>query len=107
MKARRFMKDRKPPLEADLEDKCRKLVVSRNGELLKFVSPGNKGVHDRLLVLPGFVAMVEFKRSRKAKVQPLQDYWQRRFTQLGLPAFRVSSLQEFDDILRLYEKSAT
>lgn len=86
-------------LEKDLEEQCRQLVRERNGELLPFRSPGNKGVHDRLLILPGFFAMVEFKRAKKAKVQPLQDYWQERCTQLGLPAFRVASLKDFAALL--------
>lgn len=89
----------KPKLEADLEEQCRKLVIARNGEFLKFRSPGNKGVHDRLLVLPGFVALVELKRSKRAKVQPLQDYWQDRLTQLGLRAYRVTCLGDFANIL--------
>lgn len=86
-------------LEKDLERKCRVLVITRNGELLKFISPGNKGVHDRLLILPDYMALIEFKRSRTAKVQPLQDYWQDRFTQLRVPAFRVWRLEQFLDIL--------
>lgn len=96
-------------LEKDLERKCRVLVTTRNGELLKFVSPGNKGVHDRLLVLPDFFALVEFKKpgKRKAKTQPLQDYWQDRFTQLGVEVFRVATLQDFMDILKFAERYTT
>jgi hypothetical protein len=88
-------------LEKDFEEKCRQLVIERNGEFLKFVSPGNNGVHDRLLLLPDFVALVELKKpgKRKARVQPLQDYWQSRFTQLGMHAYRVSTLAQFIDIL--------
>lgn len=94
-------------LEKDLEQKCRRLVIERNGELLKFVSPGNKGVHDRLLVLPDFFALIEFKRGKKAKVQPLQDYWQDRFTQLGVEVFRVASMADFTEILNHAERYTT
>lgn len=87
------------PLEKDLEEKCRQLVRERNGEFLKFKSPGNKGVHDRLLVLPYFMAVVELKRGKSAKVQPLQDYWQQRFTELHAPAYRISTLEQFFDLM--------
>lgn len=91
------------PLEKDLEEKCRQLVRARNGELLPFRSPGHKGVHDRLLILRGFMGLVEFKRGKKAKVQPLQDYWQDRCTQLQVPAFRVVCLNDFHALLHLID----
>lgn len=95
------------PLEKDLEYKCRLLVKARGGELLKFKSPGNKGVHDRLMVLPGFAALVEFKKDRRAKVQPLQDYWQERFTKLGMMSCRIVSLAHFRTLLAYAETHTT
>lgn len=95
------------PLEKNLEYQCRMLVKARGGELLKFKSPGNKGVHDRLLVLPGFVAMIEFKKDKNAKVQPLQDWWQDRFAALRMPAYRVWMLAQFEMILAYADTHTT
>lgn len=58
--------------ERDLEEKFRKEVKKAGGRAYKFVSPGNSGVPDRLVVLPeGKVGFVELKAPGK-KPSPLQ-----------------------------------
>lgn len=85
--------------ESNLERRCRLETEKRGGKLFKFISPGNKGVHDRLLVMPhGILAFIEFKRSEKAEVQPLQDYWQKWFTQRRHRAYRI---HQFNDFMKL------
>lgn len=91
---------KKKSLEADLEERCRLLVKARGGELLKFKSPGNKGVQDRLLLLPGgFMALIEFKRAKKSKFQPLQLFWHKRVLDLGHRAWIVSDYKTFKLLL--------
>jgi hypothetical protein len=85
-------------LEKDLESRCRALALSCDGELLPF-RPGKRGWHDRLLLLPGYIALVEFKRVRKAKVQPLQDDRQRWCEERCIPAFRVWDFLHFQAIV--------
>jgi len=49
-------------LEKEIESKMRELVRKRGGLFYKFVSPGNRGVPDRIVVTPqGVVWFVELK----------------------------------------------
>lgn len=56
-------------LEKHIESKLRKKVKELGGRAYKFVSPGNSGVPDRLIVLPnGKIGFAELKRpGRKNK----------------------------------------
>lgn len=48
--------------EADIEQRMRKAIESRGGLCLKFVSPGNNGVPDRIVITPlGRIVFVELK----------------------------------------------
>lgn len=86
--------------ESNLERRCRLATEKRGGKLFKFISPGNKGVPDRLLVMPnGFLAFVEFKRGANAETQPLQDYWHRWLNANGHKAYRVHQFNDFMNIL--------
>lgn len=62
-------------LERDIEQKLVQGVRTLGGRAYKFVSPGNAGVPDRLVVLPGgHVCFVELKteRGRLSDIQNLQ-----------------------------------
>ena len=88
------------PKETNLERRCRLETERRGGKLLKFVSPGNKGVPDRILLMPsGFMAFVEFKKTEKAKDQPLQNWWQDWLNNHGHPAYRIWQYTDFIWIL--------
>lgn len=59
--------------EKDLERKFRDAVRDAGGRAYKFVSPGNDGVPDRLVVLPGgHIGFVELKQKGK-KPSGLQE----------------------------------
>jgi hypothetical protein len=88
-------------LEKDLEARCRALARSCDGELLR-IKPIIKGWHGDLLLLPGYVALIEFKRVKKAKVQPLQNDRQAWCEAREIPAFRVWNYQQFERII-IYE----
>ena len=65
------MRKREKEVEAFLKNEIRKL----GGLLLKFVSPGNDGVPDRIAIMPdGRVWFVEFK-AEGGDLRPLQEYW--------------------------------
>lgn len=85
--------------EADLEKWCREQTTKAGGYLLKWVSPGNKGVQDRILLMPGYVAFIEFK-NLKGGLSPLQGVWQDRVQRLRLNTFVVRTKHEFLEILR-------
>jgi hypothetical protein len=83
------------PREKDLERKCRALAERCGGELLKFRSPGNKGVPDRILLLPrGHIIFIEFKRPG-GLLKPLQRRWQKRLRELGQMAIVIDSFAHF------------
>ena len=89
-------------LEKDLEEKCRQCARDYGCKLIPLRSPGNKGIHDRLLFVPGHVVLLEFKRSKNAKVQPLQDWWQDYCEEFGIPAYRVHTFAQFRSIIIKY-----
>lgn len=65
---------------------------------MKFVSPRNSGVPDRLVFVPGGkLLLVELKRPGK-KLRPLQKVWKKKFEALGFIHFVVAS---DEDILAL------
>lgn len=67
--------------EKDLEKKFREQVRQAGGRAYKFVSPGNSGVPDRLVVLPeGHIGFVELKQKGKipTKLQEMQMEFLRR-----------------------------
>lgn len=53
--------------EAQIEKKAREWLEARGGELMKWVSPGNAGVPDRIAFHASFVSpfFMEFKAPRK------------------------------------------
>jgi hypothetical protein len=53
-------------LEKDIENRARLYVEMQGGQLLKFTSPGKRGVPDRVALLPrGRVLFIEFKAPGK------------------------------------------
>lgn len=85
--------------EAKLEEWCRGAATKAGGYLLKWVSPGNKGVPDRILLMPGYVVFIEFKAPKK-NLDPLQAVWRARIVGLDLDHATVRTKEEFMHILR-------
>jgi len=92
--------------EADLEKWCREQTIKAGGYLLKWVSPGNRGVPDRILLMPNYVAFIEFK-APKGNLSALQDVWRNRIrNHMWLRHHVVRTKHEFETIL-LEDKHAT
>ena len=51
--------------EKDIERKLREAVIKAGGVCYKFVSPGNNGVPDRVIILNGVVLFAEIKAPGK------------------------------------------
>lgn len=78
-------------LEKELEEKLRKRVANMGGRAYKFVSPGNTGVPDRLIILPGgHVGFIELKQQGK-KPTPNQRRQIVRLRALGCVACVVDT----------------
>lgn len=85
-------------IEAYLRDQVKQL----GGKAYKFVSPGNDGVPDRLVCLPGAKAVfVETKRPGEEPT-PLQRNKHRELRKMGFTVFgKVDSKQKVDRALAL------
>lgn len=74
--------------EKQLEKKLVKAVKDCRGIAYKFVSPGQDGVPDRLVVLPGGkIGFVEVKKPGKGKLRKIQKHQLKKLTALGCKCF--------------------
>ena len=70
-------------LEKDIERHYGENIKKEGGEFLKWVSPGNAGVPDRIVLLPGGkIRFIEFKKPG-GRLSALQKYWGTRLQELG------------------------
>lgn len=70
-------------LEKEIEKEYGMKVKRLGGEFLKFVSPNNAGVPDRIAIYPnGRIEFIEFKK-KGGRLSALQKWWGRRLAALG------------------------
>ena len=80
-------------LEKELERKFVNILRKRGCIVYKFVSPGNAGVPDRLVITPdGKVHFAELKRKGKL-LRPLQVMQARRLAKNNVRVYLVDSLE--------------
>lgn len=85
--------------EKNVESYLRIKVRQMGGKAYKFVSPGNAGVPDRLVVIPGCeMFFVELKATR-GKTTKLQDARIAELDRLGQTVFIADSKEGIDEIL--------
>lgn len=86
-------------LEKELEAYLTKRVKELGGRSYKWVSPGNDGVPDRIIVLPkGKTLFVELKQPGK-KPTPLQAKVMQQLRDLGSAVTWTDSKEGVDEIL--------
>lgn len=93
----------KPPrkkLEKEIESACRVLAISIGWAFVKFVSPGNPGVPDRMLLSPrgGKTIFVELKRPGEVPT-PVQLAWHKVLGRRGFEVWVIDSFEHFKDSL--------
>lgn len=94
-----------PSLEKSLERRFRREAEARGWICLKFVSPGNAGVPDRLVVDHfGNVSFVELKRGKSAKVMAMQKWWNKRLRSMGAAAFFVRDAASMEECIAEIER---
>lgn len=91
-------------LEKDIEKYLTAQVKKMGGLCLKFISPGNAGVPDRIILLPwGNIWFVEVKKPG-GRIAPLQKWWQRKLQGLGFPAVIIKSQTEAEVFITLIKE---
>lgn len=85
--------------EKHVEQALVRRVRQLGGRAYKWVSPGNRGVPDRIVILPGGrVLAVEVKRPG-GKTTRLQDREIARINGLGVRALVVDSIEAIDQLI--------
>lgn len=86
-------------LERDVEKALRKGVEALGGECMKFVSPGRRGVPDRIVVWPGGeVHFIELKQP-KGRLSALQHRTAYILRQKAAVVYTLVSLEDVTDYL--------
>lgn len=94
-------------LESRLEEKLIGAVKKAGGKSYKFVSPGNSGVPDRIVVLPqGRIAFVELKQKGK-KPRPLQIQRIAELNRLGCMALYIDREEQIDGLVLWLEEGGS
>lgn len=89
--------------EADLESRLVRGVKKLGGQAFKFVSPGNAGVPDRLVILPGGrIYFVELKTDR-GRLSPMQGVQLKRLHDLGASVVIVRGELGVREILQQFQ----
>lgn len=88
--------------ERDVERYLVKECEKRGWLCWKFVSPGRRGVPDRIVIRPGSVAFVEVKR-KGGRISPLQIRRIEELIRLLIPARVVETKGEIDEMIREWE----
>lgn len=79
--------------ESEIEAYVKKEIESRGGLFFKFTSPGQTGVPDRIIVMPGGrVFFVEFKTS-SGRITKVQAYQLDRLIDLGAEASVIQGME--------------
>jgi hypothetical protein len=85
--------------ESQIEKKLRGRVKEIGGIALKFISPGYRGVPDRIVFLPeGRIYLVELKKPGE-KLRPLQLKVKSKFEKLGFKYYVVDSYKKVEDFI--------
>ena len=94
-------------LERELEEKFRRRVKAAGGKAYKFVSPGNDGVPDRLVVLPGGrIGFVELKQKGR-RPTALQQKRILELRSLGCVVMVLDRREDMDSVLERIREAQT
>lgn len=76
-------------MEKDIECYVKHEIEKLGGRCLKWVCPGNAGVPDRIVLMPGGrIWFIEFKDDG-GKMSHLQVWWRKTLRKLGFNAFKI------------------
>ncbi|MFB5192778.1 VRR-NUC domain-containing protein [Alicyclobacillus fastidiosus] len=85
--------------ESTLERRLVREVERIGGKAPKWVSPGNRGVPDRIVILPnGQTVYVEMKAPGK-QLDPLQVRWAKILNRMGHRIYKIDSNESIDQFI--------
>lgn len=85
--------------ETRIERKLVRAVREKGGLALKFVSPGNNGYPDRLVLIPcGHIGFVEVK-DKGMKPRPLQKSRHKQLRKLGFKVYVLDDEEQIGGII--------
>jgi hypothetical protein len=87
--------------ESEVEQELKKLVKEHGGECYKWVSPGQRGVPDRIVIFPGFVSFVELKRPKGGVLSEHQKRIHIRFGELDYDVHVLSTKEQVQTWVQL------
>lgn len=86
--------------ESKIESYLVREVKKLNGLCLKWVSPGTRGVPDRIVIMPkGKTYYVEMKQP-KGRVDPLQQYMHKQLTNRGHQVFTLWTKEDVNVFIK-------
>ena len=94
-------------LESQLESRLVQGVKALDGKAYKFTSPGNAGVPDRLVVLPGGVVMFVELKADGGRLSPCQLLQIDVLRRLGADVYEVWGLNGVDSFLQMCRENST
>lgn len=88
-------------LESEVEKKlCKRVKEELHGRAFKWVSPGQNGVPDRIVLVPmGRIYFVETKAPGK-KLRRLQKLVRGLIQELGFVVLRIDTLEKVEEFVR-------
>lgn len=86
--------------ENEIEKKLRTEIERLGGRVPKWVSPGNRGVPDRLVILPGGRTIYVETKAPGKPLEPLQEKWAKTLRGMGHRVYKVDSLQDIENFIR-------
>lgn len=80
-------------------------IESVGGQCFKWVSPGNRGVPDRIVLMPGQkICFVETKRENGGRIRNLQKYRAKQIESYGFKTFFIKTKSQVDKLAECLNK---
>ena len=88
--------------EREIEAYLAKSVKNKKGLCMKWTSPGNAGVPDRIVIVPGgYIHFVELKaEGKRENLSPLQKNFIQKLKNLNCDVSVIASFQEVDKFIK-------
>jgi len=88
-------------LEKAVEEYLVSEVKKLGGKAPKWTAPGNTGVPDRIVILPGGrVYFIECKKPKGSKTSARQKLWHRYLSDLGANVRQTFTKEEVDEFIK-------